>query len=361
MTRRHLRFRHAINVALLFVLVLAVAPVAAQNAASASISGVVRDDSGGVLPGVTVEAASPALIEKVRTVVTDSQGVFRIIDLRPGAYVVTFTLPGFSTYRREGIELTTGFTATVNGLMKVGALEETVTVTGASPIVDTENIIQQRVITREVRDALPLPSNSGAYVALIPGATQSASNQDVGGNMGENRQQFTVHGSRTNDFQQLRDGQYFGTMVAAGNYMSSVNPTTVEEVSILTGGGLTAESESGGAQINVIARAGANVFNGSFQGSYGSKDLQADNLDDELRARGATTAPFIKASYELAGGVGGPIKRDKLWFFGSARRWVASPTSLATTSTRPRARCSTRPIWSGPPTRTTSTTRRRRV
>jgi len=323
MTRRHLRSRHVINVALLFVLVLAAAPVAGQNAASASISGVVRDDSGGVLPGVTVEAASPALIEKVRTVVTDSQGVFRIIDLRPGAYVVTFTLPGFSTYRREGIELTTGFTATVNGLMKVGALEETVTVTGASPIVDTENIIQQRVITREVRDALPLPSNSGAYVALIPGATQSASNQDVGGNMGENRQQFTVHGSRTNDFQQLRDGQYFGTMVAAGNYMSSVNPTTVEEVSILTGGGLTAESESGGAQINVIARAGGNVFNGSFQGSYGSKDLQADNLDDELRARGATTAPFIKASYELAGGIGGPIKRDKLWFFGSARRWVS--------------------------------------
>lgn len=299
------------------------APASAQNVASASIAGVVKDDSGGVLPGVTVEAASPALIEKTRAVVTDDQGVFKIVDLRPGTYVVTFTLPGFSTFRRDGIELTTGFTATVDGLMKVGALEETVTVSGAAPQVDTHNIIQQRVISREVRDALPLPSNSGAYVMIIPGATQTAANQDVGGNMGENRQQFTVHGSRTNDFQQLRDGQFFGTLVAAGNFMSSVNPTTVEEVTILTGGGLTAESESGGAQINVIARAGGNVFNGTFQTSYGHKNFQANNVDDALRARGVTTSPDIKASYELAGGVGGPIKRDRLWFFGSARRWVS--------------------------------------
>lgn len=322
MTRPHQRFARPIAIGLVLSFCLA-ASTAAQNATSASISGVVRDDSGGVLPGVMVEAASPALIEKVRTVVTDDQGLFRIVDLRPGSYVVTFTLPGFGTFRREGIELSTGFTATVNGVMKVGALEETVTVTGASPIVDTQNIIQQRVITREVRDALPLPSNSGAYVALIPGATQAAANQDVGGNMGENRQQFTVHGSRTNDFQQLRDGQFFGTLVAAGNFMSSVNPTTVEEISILTGGGLTAESESGGAQINVIARAGGNVFSGALQASYGSKGLQADNLDDALRARGVTTAPNIKASHELAGGIGGPLKRDKLWFFGSARRWVS--------------------------------------
>ena len=304
-------------------LLLLPAGVWAQTLQSGSISGVVKDESGGVLPGVTVEASSPALIEKARNAVTDVQGVYRIVDLRPGTYVVTFTLPGFSTFRREGIELTAGFTATVNAAMTVGALEETVTVSGAAPIVDTQNIIQQRVISREVRDALPLPNNSGAYVAIIPGAVQAAANQDVGGNMGENRQQFTVHGSRTSDFQQLRDGQFFGTMVAAGNFMSSVNPTTVQEINVLTAGGLTSESETGGAQINVVPRDGGNTFHGTVQANFGHKRLQTNNIDDALRDRGVQTAPFIKENSELAGGLGGPIKRDKLWFFGSARRWVS--------------------------------------
>ena len=115
----------------------------------------VRDTSGAVLPGVTVEAASPALIEKVRTVVTDGEGRYNIIDLRPGTYVVTFSLAGFNTVRREGIELTAGFTATVNADMQVGALEETITVTGASPLVDTQNIRQQTVVSSELLAALP--------------------------------------------------------------------------------------------------------------------------------------------------------------------------------------------------------------
>src|SRR5436190_23080625 len=111
----------------------------AQSATTGSIAGVVRDATGAALPGVTVEAASPALIEKVRTVVTDGEGQYKIVDLRPGTYTVTFTLPGFSTVKREGIELTTGFTATVNGELKVGAVAETLTVTGASPVVDVHN------------------------------------------------------------------------------------------------------------------------------------------------------------------------------------------------------------------------------
>src|SRR5205807_1469877 len=103
--------------------------------ATASIGGTVRDASGAVIPGVTVEAASPALIEKTRVAVTNDQGNYKIIDLRPGNYTVTFTLTGFTTFKREGLELTTGFTATVNAEMRVGALEETVTVSGASPVV----------------------------------------------------------------------------------------------------------------------------------------------------------------------------------------------------------------------------------
>ena len=122
-------------------------PAAAWAQSASGIAGIVRDTTGAVLPGVTVEAASPALIEKIRTVVTDDQGLYRIIDLRPGTYTVTFTLPGFSTVKREGIELTASFTATVNADLRVGDLEETITVSGQSPVVDVQNVVQQRVMT----------------------------------------------------------------------------------------------------------------------------------------------------------------------------------------------------------------------
>jgi len=128
-----------------FMWILLSSSVLAQQASG--IAGVVRDGSGAVLPGVTVEAASPALIEKVRTVVTDGEGRYNVVDLRPGAYSVTFTLTGFRTVRREGVELPAGFTATVNAGMEVGALEETVVVTGGTPLVDTANVRQQKVLS----------------------------------------------------------------------------------------------------------------------------------------------------------------------------------------------------------------------
>src|SRR5262249_43368979 len=123
------------------------AEASAQQAAS--IAGIVRDTTGAVLPGVTVEAASPALIEKVRSAVTAGEGQYRIVDLRPGTYTVTFSLAGFNSLKREGVELTAGFTATINADLRVGALEETVTVTGASPLVDTQNVRQQRSVSDE--------------------------------------------------------------------------------------------------------------------------------------------------------------------------------------------------------------------
>src|SRR5438105_14699524 len=134
--------------------------------AQSSITVVVRDTTGAVLPGVTVEAASPALIEKVRIVTTDEQGEYKIVDLRPGTYTVTFTLVGFSSVRREGIELATGFTATVHGELKVGAVEETVTVTGASPVVDTQNVRSQTVLNRDLLDTLPTARTFSAFMSL---------------------------------------------------------------------------------------------------------------------------------------------------------------------------------------------------
>ena len=220
-------------------LLLLPATVLAQSVSTGSITGVVRDTSGAVLPGVTVEAASPALIEKVRSAVSDSSGVYRITDLRPGTYSVTFTLAGFSTLRRENVELTTGFTATVNGDLAVGNLAETITVSGATPMVDTQNTSQQSVFAREVTENLPLGSGIKNYATMVPGAvyTGGASNQDVGGSKGEYSQNFMIHGGRGGDFQQLRDGMFFGTLVAAGNWMTSLNPATVAETTVTTSSG----------------------------------------------------------------------------------------------------------------------------
>src|SRR2546422_7253692 len=157
----------SVGVAILAALMLL--PVAAWAQGSSTIAGVVRDTTGAVLPGVTVEASSPALIEKVRSVVTDDQGLYKIIDLRPGTYTVTFTLTGFSTVKREGLELTTGVTATVNADLRVGGLEETITVSGQTPMVDVQNVVQQRVITTAVLESLPNAKSIQSLAALIPG------------------------------------------------------------------------------------------------------------------------------------------------------------------------------------------------
>src|SRR5689334_2592442 len=140
----------------------------ALYAQAASIAGVVKDASGAVLPGVTVEASSPALIEKTRTAVTDGSGQYKIVELRPGTYTVTFTLTGFTSVRREGIELTSDFTAAVSADLKLGAVAETITVTGETPIVDVQNITTRTVMTREVMDVIPTGRNIQAVGILIP-------------------------------------------------------------------------------------------------------------------------------------------------------------------------------------------------
>jgi hypothetical protein len=300
----------------LAVAVLLVSSVAwAQDSASGTIAGVVRDGSGGVLPGVTVEAASPELIEKVRVATTDGDGRFRIIDLRPGEYTVTFTLPGFRTLRREGIQLTTGFTATVNADLAVGGVEETITVTGAAPVVDVQGVQEQQVFAGETVLALPIGKNQGIYVALIPAATQgNLANQDVGGTKGENTQTFAVHGGRAAETYQLRDGVYFGEHIGnAANFAASVNPAIVQEVAVQTTGGLTAEAQSGGVIINVISRDGGNELHGVLSADAGFSDLQANNIGADLRARGATLTGTLRHLYDVAFGIGGPLKRDRVW------------------------------------------------
>src|SRR5881396_896877 len=189
--------------AILLVLVLLPSLAYAQ----AAITGVVKDTSGAVLPGATVEAASPVLIEKVRSVVSDDTGQYRIVDLRPGTYSVTFTLPGFSTVKREGIELSGNFVATVNGDLKVGALEETITVTGETPVVDVQSVRVQQTLSKDVLAAIPSSRSGGGIQSLIPGMRD---NGDSGGINGGGGSAGQIHGGKGNDSRTYTDGQNIG-------------------------------------------------------------------------------------------------------------------------------------------------------
>ena len=293
----------------------------AASAQTGTISGVVRDTTGGVLPGVTVEAASPALIEQVRTAVTDGQGIYRIVDLRLGAYTVTFSLPGFSTLIREGIDLPAGVTVTVNADLSVGELEETITVTGASPLVDTQNVTQQRPITRASMDDLPTGRQFGNYVVTIPGVFTNR--QDVGGAgiSQSTTNKMGIHGSISEEAPMLVDGMRYSNIYGSGGGSSGpylVNNAMIEELSVSTAAG-GADQEVSGVVTNIIMKQGANTFSGSFFATMGGDALSWDNLDDDLRAAGAGTPTVIKKLWDFSAAVGGPIVQDRLWFYGASR------------------------------------------
>jgi hypothetical protein len=298
-----------------------------QSTTTGAIAGEVRDATGAVLPGVTVEAASPALIEKIRTSVTDDRGQYKIVELRPGAYTVTFTLGGFSTVRREGIELTTGFTATVNAEMRVGSLAETIVVSGTSPVVDTQNINQQKVLTRDVMESVPTNNAVQGFATLIPGAVLEGSQRgpDVGGTANDSNITFAVHGARGGDLKVFMEGMGVATMMGTGGGTSrhyTFNPASAEEV-VVQIAGISAESETGGIQINMVPRDGGNTFKGILEGNYTNGSMQSDNFSDGLRARGLVGQPRVDNIYAIRGGFGGPIVRDRLWFYTSHGRWYS--------------------------------------
>ncbi len=299
---------------LALLILLPLSPIVGAQQAS-GIAGLVRDTSGAVLPGVTVEAASPALIEKVRTAVTDNAGRYNIVDLRPGTYLVTFSLTGFKTIKREGITLTAGFTAPLNADLEVGTVEETITVSGSSPLVDTQNVRQQTVVSTEVLAALPVSSKSIANIAaIIPGYVAAP---DVGGSTGLYASANTGRMHGKTGAKVAFDGLNTRAPMAGGNspgYMT--NPNAAQETAVETGA-ISAES-SQAISVNLIPKEGGNTFAGDASGTYSNGDLQSDNLTDALRARGATTAKVLKF-YDASATFGGPIRRDRLWFFTASR------------------------------------------
>jgi carboxypeptidase family protein len=316
------------NVVALAIVVFVGSFAAAQT--GSGIAGVVKDATGGVLPGVAVEASSPSLLEKARTVVTDGEGLYNITDLRPGIYTVTFTLSGFNTIRREGVELTSTFTATVNVDMRVGTLEETIRVSGATPVVDLQNVVQQKVITRDVLDVLPVGSKSWAAVAvLVPGVRVTGA-QNVGGT-GASNVAATIHGGRPEETVMLLDGMRYHQGSGTGGIRNAYNENdaSVEEISFETGA-LSAESEVGGFVRNIIPKEGGNTFKGFFAAAYTNHSLESDNLDDALRNRGVPSVNFVDKIWDLNPAIGGPIRRNKLWFYAAFRSWGVDQGLAAT-------------------------------
>jgi hypothetical protein len=300
------------------VIVVAVLFLPTAVFAQGSITGVVRDASGAVLPGVTVEASSPALIEKVRSAVTDSTGQYRIEDLRPGAYVVTFALTGFSTVRREGIELAGSFAATVSVELKVGGVEETITVVGETPVVDVVNAKQQSILDNEVIAAIPTARLYHSLVTLVPGISLSGS-QDVGGLAGPLTVTFNMRGGPGNEGRLTVDGLSLGASLnGTGVSYTVADVGNAQEVVFSTAGSL-GEQENAGPAMNLVPRQGGNRLSGTFFANGANGSMQSNNFDDEIRAAGLRAPNALSKIWDTSAAVGGPIRRDRIWFFSAAR------------------------------------------
>lgn len=302
--------RTSVGLAGLTVLVPAVA------VAQSAIVGVVRDSSGGILPGVTVEASSDVLIEKVKSATTDQNGSYRIADLRPGTYSVVFTMPGFNTFRRDELRLNAEFTATIDATMGVGALEETITVTGASPVVDVTTAAHTATLDREAMDIIPTGRSIQGMAQLVVGINLNL--PDTGGARAMQQTYMSTHGMTTANTTVLVDGMMVNGLQADGAVQSYFNDAMNAEVSYQTAA-IGADTQAGGVRLNMIPREGGNRFSGDFKMASRPGAWQSDNLTQRHIDRGLQAGNATDRIIDYTFAIGGPILKDRLWFFGSAR------------------------------------------
>ena len=285
----------------------------AASAQDAGISGVVADDTGGVLPGVTVTAASPALIEQQRIAVTDAEGRYAFTQLSPGTYSVTFSLPGFNQILREGVELASGFTANISVELGVGGIEETITVTGASPVVDIQNVRRQTLATAAVLSTLPMSTKHvNNLVTLTPGFTGLA---DIGGRY-SSQVGGSYHGKRGTKV--AFDGM--GVENTSGNSSYQINAMAVAEM-VLQTSGISADTNADGPVVNIIPKEGGNTFSGTLSGFFTNSAMESTNVTSGLEAQGIRTGNKTLKMWDEGVGLGGPIVRDRLWYFFAGRSW----------------------------------------
>lgn len=305
-------------------LVIAAVLLVSTPAFSQAVAGTVKDSSGAILPGVSVEAASPALIEKSRTVVTDSTGQYRIVDLKPGTYSVTFTLSGFATVRREAVELTGSGVTTINADLQVGQVAETITISGVTPVVDVQTSTRRQVVlSNEVLAAVPATRTYGNILAMVPGVQSVTldvnSTQSMTGTA--TNFFFTSRGGRGNEGTVQVDGMNVGSAFGGGGVSSfAYDFVNAQEVQVTVAGGM-GESDRGGPAFNIVPKTGGNAFRGTAFGSTAGKWSQSSNLDDELRGFGITEPPGLIRNWDTNFSIGGPIKRDRLWFFNNLRSY----------------------------------------
>ncbi|MGE0705041.1 MAG: carboxypeptidase regulatory-like domain-containing protein [Vicinamibacterales bacterium] len=291
--------------------------VPAVGSTQSAFTGVVTDNTGAVMPGVTVEAASPALIEQVRTTVTDGEGRYTIVQLRPGTYRITFALTGFNTIVREGIDLASDFTATVNVQLSVGALEEAITVTGQVPVVDVQSATRTQVMSREVLDSIPTSRTGQGTGAVIVGIRLNR--PDVGGTSATENVRMASHGSSATGGDV--NAQIDGISINAqddGGIQAYYNEAMIQETTFQTSS-ISAESTLGGVRMNMIPREGGNAFNGVAYISGTHPSWQSNNITQELIDRGLPTPNAIAHVSDMTVSEGGPIIRNKIWFYLSAR------------------------------------------
>src|ERR1700704_6547368 len=308
--------RRVLGSVILALACLVLLPTAAL--AQSAIAGVVKDTTGAVLPGVTVEAGSPALIEKVKTAATNEAGQYRIVDLRPGTYTVTFALTGFNTVVREGILLEANFTAPINVEMRVGAVSENVTVTGESPVVDVQTSTRREVVSQQMLEAIPTGRSFVLMANTVPSV--STGSFDVGGSaamwVGGS---LLVHGSLSQDSRTLIDGMVVDAMFGSGQCSCVYdNEAQTQEMAVQVTGG-SAENQLSGVLVNRIPRTGGNKFSGDALVLFSNGSLQGQNLDSDLQNRGLATGAKLYRDYDINYSGGGPILQNRLWFFVSGR------------------------------------------
>jgi len=300
------------------VLTAAVMLLPSSVFAQGTLTGTVRDDQGAVIPGVTVEASSAVLIEKVRTATSDSTGQWRIIDLRPGIYRVSFTLTGFSTVVREGVEMAGSTTLTVPAVMRVGNLAEQISVTAETPVVDVQSVRREVVLQQEFVAALPATRNYGALLNSIPALSVGIA---ISAETTPDMQLFSARGGDINEGRITVDGMTVAAPFNGGGVSSvAYNVTDATELQVQISGGL-GEVETGGPTLNIVPRSGGNRFQGSAFVSVAGDWSRAENIDDYLKSVGITRAPALKAAWDVSGSYGGPVKRDRLWFYGTVRNF----------------------------------------
>ena len=303
---------------------------------------------------MTVEASSPALIEKVRTAVTDGTGQYRITGLNPGTYSLTFRLTGFNLVKRDGIELSGTATLTIPADMKVGSLEETITVTGESPVVDVQTTQRETVLSADVVAAIPGNRSVGTLLNAVPGLTVNDGALAASPTMTF----FAARGGPINEGRMAINGMTIAAPFNGGGVSTYIlDSVNVDEISVAVAGGL-GESDIGGPVMNLVPRSGGNQFRGSAFFNNAGDWSRGNNLTPELTAPSPgpnlAETPGIINSYDTSVSYGGPIKRDRLWFFGSYRSletvaavpgvvynansynasrwdWVADPTVTART------------------------------